>query len=200
VLGPFAAGAAGEGLGCGAGRARGLSGGDGDLLRPPGPRPGRGSADGLVSASARAVAVQPPAACACPADQPGAAAARPLARRRRCSACRRDADRRRQLPGCAQRSEFAGLARYGRCPSKSRWVWGVRLVVLSDRRGLPLGYTLVGATELEYEALRDLSSALEPGSVIVADKGFWGRAYAASLQANEIALLTPARERTAANT
>src|SRR5581483_8669144 len=99
VLGPFAAGAAGEGLGCGAGRARGLSGGDGDLLRPPVPRPGRVSADGLVSASARAVAVQPPAACACPADQPGAAAARPLARRRRCSACRRDADRRRQLPG-----------------------------------------------------------------------------------------------------
>jgi hypothetical protein len=102
-------------------------------------------------------------------------------------------------PGCAQRSEFAGLARYGRCPSKSRWVWGVRLVVLADRRGLPLGYTLVGANQLEYEGLRDLTSALEAGTVIIGDKGFWGRAYAASLAANEVALLTPARERTAAN-
>ena len=103
-------------------------------------------------------------------------------------------------PGCAQRSDFAGLARYGRCPSKSRWVWGVRLVLLSDRRGLPLGYTLVGANELEYEGLRELCSALAPGSVIVADKGFWGRAYAASLDAAGIQLLTPARERTSANT
>lgn len=102
-------------------------------------------------------------------------------------------------PGCAQRSEFAGLARYGRCPSKSRWVWGVRLVVVSDRRGLPLGYTLVGANELEHEALRELSNAFPAGTVIVADKGFWGRSYAASLAANEIALVTPARERTAAN-
>jgi hypothetical protein len=102
-------------------------------------------------------------------------------------------------PGCAQRSEFAGLARYGRCPSKSRWVWGVRLVVLSDRRGLPLGYTLVGANELEYEGLRDLSSSLAPGTSIIGDKGFWGREYALSLAANEIALLTPARERTREN-
>jgi Transposase DDE domain len=102
-------------------------------------------------------------------------------------------------PGCAQRSEFAGLARYGRCPSKSRWLWGVRLVLLSDWRGLPLGYTLLGANELEYEGLRDLSSALAPGSVIVADKGFWGRAYSASLETAGIRLLTPARERTAAN-
>ena len=37
-------------------------------------------------------------------------------------------------PGCAQRSEFAGTAAYGYCPSKSEWVWGVRLVLRADRR------------------------------------------------------------------
>ena len=44
--------------------------------------------------------------------------------------------------GCASRSEFAGIAAYGFCPSKSQFVWGVRLVLLTDREGLPLGYTL----------------------------------------------------------
>src|SRR6266576_2523363 len=53
--------------------------------------------------------------------------------------------------GCAARSEFAGSAAYGYCASKSEWVWGVRLVLRTDRRGLPLGYTLVPANEHEYE-------------------------------------------------
>jgi hypothetical protein len=49
--------------------------------------------------------------------------------------------------GCAQKSEFAGIAAYGFCPSKSEWVWGMRLVLLVDRKGLPIGYTLVAANE-----------------------------------------------------
>src|SRR6266851_1544794 len=40
-------------------------------------------------------------------------------------------------PGCAQRSEFAGFARYGFAKSTHRFVWGVRLVLLTDARGLP---------------------------------------------------------------
>ena len=43
--------------------------------------------------------------------------------------------------GCAARSGFAGTAAYGYCAAKSEWVWGVRLVLRADRRGLPLGYT-----------------------------------------------------------
>jgi hypothetical protein len=61
--------------------------------------------------------------------------------------------------GCAQRSEFAGSAAYGYCASKSEWVWGVRLVLRADRRGLPLSYTLVPADEHEYEPLLDLVEA-----------------------------------------
>ena len=59
-------------------------------------------------------------------------------------------------PGCAARSEFAGFARYGFAKSQHRYVYGIRLVLLTDRRGLPLGYTIVPANENEYELLADL--------------------------------------------
>ena len=98
--------------------------------------------------------------------------------------------------GCAARSGFAGTAAYGYCASKSEWVWGVRLVLRADRRGLPLGYTLVPANEHEYEPLLDL---VEAGETVIADKGLWGRAYNQRMECAQVQLLTPARERTAAN-
>jgi IS5 family transposase len=98
--------------------------------------------------------------------------------------------------GCAARSEFAGTAGYGYCASKSEWIWGVRLVLRADRRGLPLGYTLVPANEHEYEPLLDLVDA---GETVIADKGLWGRAYNQRMECAHVRLLTPARERTAAN-
>ena len=98
--------------------------------------------------------------------------------------------------GCAARSEFAGAAAYGYCASKSEWVWGVRLVLRTDRRGLPLGYTLVPANEHEYEPLLDL---VEPGETVIADKGLWGRAYNARMECADVQLLTPSRQRTADN-
>jgi IS5 family transposase len=72
-------------------------------------------------------------------------------------------------PGCAERSEFAGFARYGFATSTHRYVWGVRLVPLTDDRGLPLGYTIVPANEKEYEPLADLLTGT-PAAVVVADK------------------------------
>ena len=98
--------------------------------------------------------------------------------------------------GCAQRSEFAGVARYGYCASKSEWVWGVRLVLRTDRHGLPLSYTLVPANEHEYEPLLDL---VEQDETVIADKGLWGRAYNAKMECAGVRLLTPSRERTADN-
>src|SRR5215213_6517744 len=79
-------------------------------------------------------------------------------------------------PGCQQRSEFVGFARYGYARSQHRFVWGVRLVLLTDERGLPLGYTIVPANEHEYEPLADLLTGT-PAAVVIADKGFWGRGY-----------------------
>ena len=98
--------------------------------------------------------------------------------------------------GCARRSEFAGTAAYGYCAAKSEYVCGVRLVLRSDRRGLPLAYTWVPANEHEYEPLLDL---VERGETVIADKGLWGRAYNERMSCGEVDLLTPARERTAAN-
>jgi hypothetical protein len=101
-------------------------------------------------------------------------------------------------PGCASRSEFTGFARYGYAKSQHRFVWGVRLVLVSDERGLPLGYTLAPANEKEYEPLCDLLSGV-PATVVIGDKGFWGSAYQRRLAADATTLLTPARTRTPAN-
>jgi Transposase DDE domain len=101
-------------------------------------------------------------------------------------------------PGCQQRSEFAGFARYGYSKSHHRFVWGVRLVLLTDERGLPLGYTVVPANEREYEPLADLLTGT-PAEVVIADKGLWGRAYRERLAADGTSLLTPDKTRTAAN-
>jgi IS5 family transposase len=97
-------------------------------------------------------------------------------------------------PGCAQRSEFAGFARFGFAKSQHRFVYGVRLVLLTDRRGLPLGYTIVPANEKEYQPLADLLTGT-PAAVVVADKGFWGRDYSNQLAAVGTTLLTPDRTR-----
>jgi Transposase DDE domain len=100
--------------------------------------------------------------------------------------------------GCAVRSEFAGVAAYGYCAAKSRYYWGLRLVLLTDWRGLPVGYTLVAANEREYEPVREL--ALGDGSpALVADKGLWGAEYAETLRLEGVAIRTPDRKRTAEN-
>lgn len=101
-------------------------------------------------------------------------------------------------PGCASRSAFAGFARYGYQKSQHRFLWGVRLVLVSDPRGLPLGYTLVPASDKEYEPLADLLTGTE-SEFVIADKGLWGRAYRERLAAAGVQLITPAKERTAAN-
>jgi hypothetical protein len=70
--------------------------------------------------------------------------------------------------------------------------------LLTDLCGLPLGYTIVAANEKEYEPLADLLSGT-PAAIVIADKGFWGRDYAARLAAAGITLLTPNKTRTTAN-
>jgi Transposase DDE domain len=100
--------------------------------------------------------------------------------------------------GCASRSEFAGSAAYGYCAAKSQYVWGVRLVLLTDTSGLPLGYTLVAANEKEYEPVRELTSS-QAGCILIADKGYWGRQYAETLALQDVTILTPDRVRSADN-
>jgi Transposase DDE domain len=100
--------------------------------------------------------------------------------------------------GCAQRSEFAGVAAYGFCPAKSEWVWGVRLVLLVDGKGLPCGYTLTAANEKEYGPVRELTLA-DGSGLLIADKGLWGRQYAETLRLEGILIRTPERKRSPDN-
>jgi hypothetical protein len=98
-------------------------------------------------------------------------------------------------PGCASRSEFAGHASYGYCPSKSQFVWGMRFVLLCDRKGVPVGYDLVGPkTGQERDAVLELAAA-HSGSMLFADGGFWGREYASSMRLIDIQLITPAKHK-----
>jgi hypothetical protein len=98
-------------------------------------------------------------------------------------------------PGCASKSEFAGHAAYGYCPSKSQFIWGMRLVLLADRKGVPVGYDLVGPkTGQERDTVLALAAA-HAGSILFADGGFWGREYLASMQLIDIELITPAKHK-----
>jgi hypothetical protein len=100
--------------------------------------------------------------------------------------------------GCASHSEFAGTASYGYCAAKSQYVWGMRLVLVTDRNGVPVGYTLVAANEKEYEPVRELTTA-HPGCTLIADKGLWGREYRETLALQGVSILTPDRVRTVDN-
>jgi hypothetical protein len=94
-------------------------------------------------------------------------------------------------PGCAKRSDFAPEAAYGYCPSKSRFVWGMRLVVICDSKGVPLGYDLAGPkTGQERESAFRLATA-QPHSRLFADGGFWGAEYDSAMALIDIQLITP---------
>src|SRR5712691_171870 len=98
-------------------------------------------------------------------------------------------------PGCASKSEFGGHASYGYCPSKSEFVWGMRLVLISDLKGVPVGYDLVGPkTGQERDSALELAAG-HPGSLLFADKGLWGQELDASMDLINVHLITPDRRR-----
>ena len=98
-------------------------------------------------------------------------------------------------PGCASHSHFAGDASYGYCPSKSEFVWGMRLVVICDIKGVPVGYDLVGPkTGDERDSALHLAGA-HAGAILFADGGFWGRELNASLDLIDVTLITPDKHR-----
>jgi hypothetical protein len=98
-------------------------------------------------------------------------------------------------PGCGSHSAFAGFAGYGYCPSKSEFVWGMRLVLIADIKGVPVGYDLVGPkTGEERETAFELAQA-HPHSLLFCDGGFWGAEYDRSMELIDVQLLTPDKHR-----
>ena len=86
----------------------------------------------------------------------------------------------------------------GYCPSKSEFVWGMRLVLISDAKGVPVGYDLTGPTTgQERERALELAAAHAP-STLFADKAFRGKEYRDCMELIDIRLITPERHRSGA--
>jgi hypothetical protein len=99
-----------------------------------------------------------------------------------------------------KRSELAGWASYGWCPSHSRWFWGLRLHLVCTLHGLPILFALTDAKAVDREVLIDLLAvepelvAARPGQLLVADKNYYGREFEHLLAELGVRLLRPARK------
>jgi hypothetical protein len=99
-----------------------------------------------------------------------------------------------------KRSDLAGWAQYGYCPSHSRYFWGLRLHLICTLHGLPVAFALAGAKAVDREVLLDLLTvepqlvADRPGQVLLADKNYYGREFEAELAELDVQLLRPARK------
>ena len=77
-----------------------------------------------------------------------------------------------------RRSAIAGIGGYGYCRSHSRWFWGFRLYLLCSPDGLPIGFELAPANAPERVVAAELlDRVLEPGQVVISDKGFAGAEF-----------------------
>jgi len=94
----------------------------------------------------------------------------------------------------AKRSALAEVAGYGYCAAHSRWFWGVRLHALCAPDGTPRALTLASPSRDEREvALELLERATRGGEVLVADKGYAGRAFAAGAGELGVVVARPKR-------
>jgi hypothetical protein len=93
-----------------------------------------------------------------------------------------------------RRSQLAGLASYGYCKSHHRYFWGFRLYLLSASDGMPIGFELAAANQPErIVAAELLERSLEPGQLLLCDKGFAGREFEAQVRALGATLMRPDR-------
>jgi len=70
----------------------------------------------------------------------------------------------------------------------------MRLVLVTDEIGVPLGYDLVEPGEGEREPLFRLTQA-HPDSTLFTDKGFWGAEYERTIELISAQLITPEHHR-----
>ncbi|MGY1700794.1 IS982 family transposase [Geodermatophilus sp. SYSU D00766] len=95
------------------------------------------------------------------------------------------------------RSELAGIAGYGYCPSHSRWFWGLRLHLICTPAGLPISWALTDPKLDERQVLMGILDAdadllaARPGLLLIADKGYVSAELDDYLHARGADLLRP---------
>jgi Transposase DDE domain len=99
-----------------------------------------------------------------------------------------------------ERSALWPHAGYGYDRSHSRWYWGFKLYLLCAPDGLPISWCLatpkLGEREVAQVLLDDAArqQALAAGTIILADKGFAGRAFQRHVGALGARLIRPDRQ------
>lgn len=82
-----------------------------------------------------------------------------------------------------KRSDLAGDAGYGYCASHSRFFWGFRLYLVCTPDGMPVIWGLanpkIGEREAATAMLDHDRHLIQPGQVIIGDKGFAGKEFEA---------------------
>jgi hypothetical protein len=97
----------------------------------------------------------------------------------------------------AKRSDLAGHAGYGYCAAYSRFYWGLKLYLVCTGDGMPLMWCLahpkIGEREVVTALLAHNHHRIRTGQVLLADKGFAGKAFKQTTDAMGLTLLRPDR-------
>jgi len=96
----------------------------------------------------------------------------------------------------AKRSALGEFAGYGYCASHSRWFWGLRLHLLAAPDGTPRALTLADPRRDEREVdLELLARCRGVGcGLLICDKGYAGREFAAAVAELGATVVRPARK------
>jgi Transposase DDE domain len=95
-----------------------------------------------------------------------------------------------------RRSALAVAADYGWCSSHSRFFWGFRLHCLFAPDGTPRAFALASPKRDEREVGIELLARADRagGEIVIADKGYAGRGFAAAAEQLGATVIRPARK------
>jgi hypothetical protein len=95
-----------------------------------------------------------------------------------------------------RRSQLADAADYGYCRSHSRYFWGFRLHGLFALDGTPRALSLTSPKRDERDVAADMLARCPRagGEIVIADKGYVSRQFAATVAALDAHIIRPARK------